>query len=217
MEIVSAHTVHNLVFFASVFTTIVLLGRLVLRWIDRKVASPPDDLLSSRDLADPSVRADLTAFLTKRRVVGNADIRDGFVFAPVPVERLDPLATVLSNAAGFTRLLTNPAACIVYVRDSMTGKEYPLGDLDLDNIGEAARVMQRVAEDRRKSRSLYKGLTEDEMRAMVRAGLSQWLKDAGDFPESNEVMQGLWDERPEFLMALNVLELLYKVKGARND
>ncbi len=102
------------------------------------------------------------------------------------------------------------------MRDSVNDRFILLGDLDLDHLVDAARVMQRVAEDRRKSRSIYKGMTEDEMKSLTRAGLSQWLKDDGEFGHSNEVMQGIWDERPEFLMAMNVLDLAFKVKGASN-
>lgn len=116
-----------------------------------------------RTLSDREVMVDLTAFLRKQNVVGDADIRDGVVFPPVPPEKLDPLAVVLGNAAVFINRLRNPAACSLYVRDSMSDRFMLLPDLDLDHLLDASRVMQRVAEDRRKSRSLYKGLTDDEM------------------------------------------------------
>lgn len=166
-----------------------------------------------RELKDEPVRRELTEFLRKQWVIGDADIRQGIVFAPVPPDRLEPLAVVLGNAAATMARMDNRAADSLYVR-MKDGRMVLVGDLDLDHLVDAARVMQRVAEDRRKSRSLYKGMTEDEMRSLTRAGLSQWLKDDGSFPESNEVMQGLWDERPEFLMAMNVLDLMFKVKGA---
>jgi hypothetical protein len=193
-----------------------LLGLYAVRRLDRWLKHRNAVEARLRDLAEHPTRQELTGFLQKQQVVGDADIRNGFVLAPVPPEKLDPLAVVLGNAAAMIARLRNPAASSLYVRDSVNDRFMLLGDLDLDHLVDAARVMQHVAEDRRKSRSLYKGLTDDEMRAMVRAGLSQWLKDDGSFPESNEVMQGLWDERPEFLMAMNVLDLLFKVKGASN-
>lgn len=193
-----------------------LLGLYAVRRLDRWLKHRNAVEARLRDLAEHPTRQELTGFLKKQQVVGDADIRNGFVLAPVPPEKLDPLAVVLGNAAAMIARLRNPAASSLYVRDSVSDRFMLLGDLDLDHLVDAARVMQRVAEDRRKSRSLYKGLTDDEMRAMVRAGLSQWLKDDGSFPESNEVMQGVWDERPEFLMAMNVLDLLFKVKGASN-
>lgn len=193
-----------------------LLGVYAVRRLDRWLKHRNAVQQRLRDLAENETRQELTGFLRKWQVVGDADIRNGFVLAPVPPEKLEPLAVVLGNAAAFISRLRNPAASSLYVRDSVNDRFILLGDLDLDHLVDAARVMQRVAEDRRKSRSIYKGMTEDEMKSLTRAGLSQWLKDDGEFGHSNEVMQGLWDERPEFLMAMNVLDLAFKVKGASN-
>lgn len=205
---------------AAIYTTVAivssLLGVVAVRRLDRWLKHRNAVQQRLRDLKDQPTRQELTAFLQKQQVVGDADIRNGFVLAPVPPENLEPLAIVLGNAAAFIARLRNPAASSLYVRDSVSDRFMLLGDLDLDHLVDAARVMQRVAEDRRRSRSIYKGMTEDEMKALTRAGLSQWLKDDGEFGHSNEVMQGLWDERPEFLMAMNVLDLAFKVKGASN-
>lgn len=215
MEMTSENIEHVL-FICSIFITVGLMGRMVLNWIDRQIVTDSKDEPKVRDLSDPKIRADLTRFLQKRAVFGDADIRQGFVFPPVPPERLDPLAVVLGNAASFGARLVNPSSSTIFIRDSMSGQTFPLGDLDLDHIADAARVMQRVAEDRHKSRTLYKGLTDEEMRSMVRAGLSQWLKDEERFEDSNEVMQGLWDERPEFAAAFYVLDLFCKLKGSKH-
>jgi len=205
---------------AAIYTTVAivssLLGVVAVRRLDRWLKHRNAVQQRLRDLKDQATRQELTGFLQKQQVVGDADIRNGFVLAPVPPENLEPLAIVLGNAAAFIARLRNPAASSLYVRDSVSDRFMLLGDLDLDHLVDAARVMQHVAEDRRRSRSLYKGMTEDEMKALTRAGLSQWLKDDGEFGHSNEVMQGLWDERPEFLMAMNVLDLAFKVKGASN-
>ena len=111
--------------------------------------------------------------------------------------------------------MENRAADSLYIR--LKDGSLALIDLDLDHLIDAARVMQRVAEDRRKSRSIYKGMTEDEMVSLTRAGLSQAFKDQGEFEMSNAVMQGGYDEHPEFQRTLRVLDLTFKVKGARND
>lgn len=202
------------VLYALVALASTIIGVWAFRWLHRLLSKQVAAEERIRHLRDEKVRNELSGFLRKQMVIGDADIRQGIVFAPVPPERLEPLAIALGNAVGILRRLPNLAADVLYVRQK--DGSLAMIDLDVDHLIDAARVMQRVAEDRRKSRSLYKGLTDDEMKAMVRAGMSQWLKDAGEFPESNEVMQGLWDERPEFLMALNVLDLLFKVKGASN-
>jgi hypothetical protein len=212
MEMISLETA----IYAIVAIVSSLIGIYAVRRLDRWLKHRAAVEVRLRDLAEQPTRQQLTGFLQKQQVVGDADIRNGFVLPPVPPEKLEPLAVVLGNAAAFIGRLRNPASCSLYVRDSVNDRFMLVADLDLDHLVDAARVMQRVAEDRRKSRSIYKGMTDDEMKALTRAGLSQWLKDDGEFGHSNEVMQGLWDTRPEFLMAMNVLDLAFKVKGASN-
>lgn len=210
MEMISQGVIYTVV--AIVASLVGWVGfRRLHRWLHHRAVV--EERL--RHLKDENVRNELSGFLRKNMVFGDADIRQGIVFAPVPPERLEPLAVALGNAVGILRHLPNLAADVLYVKKK--DGSLAMIDLDLDHLIDAARVMQRVAEDRRKSRSIYKGMTDEEMKSLTRAGLSQWLKDDGSFPESNEVMQGLWDERPEFLMAMNVLDLTFKVKGARND
>lgn len=215
METISEYPTSALLLYTTVATIASLVGVWLFNRLRRALGRQAVAEIKLRHLKEESVRSELSGFLRKQMVVGDADIRQGIVFAPVPPERLEPLAIALGNAVGLLRHLPNLSADVLYVRKR--DGSLAMIDLDLDHLIDAARVMQRVAEDRRKSRSIYKGLTDDEMKSLTRAGLSQWLKDAGDFPESNEVMQGLWDERPEFLMAMNVLDLTFKVKGARND
>lgn len=217
MEIISFNA--TLAFYAVATLALSVLLGTAFRWIHGKIKSLPDLLEGGviRQLSDPAVRSELTAFLSKQGVVGDADIRAGLVHAPVPPERLDPLAVVLGNAASMLTRLQNPAGCSIYVRDSENDRFMLLGDLDLDVIHEAARVMSRVAEDRRKSRSLYKGMTDEEILGFTRAGLSQAFKAQGNFETANIVMSGGWDKHPEFQRASAVLGLLFRVKGARND
>lgn len=208
-------TISTIMIYLTVASLAIAVGWYGFRWLHRLLSKQVAVEERIRHLSEDSVRAELSGFLRKQMVVGDADIRQGIVFAPVPAEKLEPLALALGNAAAALARMQNRAADSLYIRNR--DGSLALIDLDLDHLVDAARVMQRVAEDRRKSRSIYKGMTEEEMKSLTRAGLSQWLKDDGSFPESNEVMQGLWDERPEFLMAMNALDLAFKVKGARND
>lgn len=209
MEMVSqiATAVAVLAFSGAAFTFALVRSR---RQVEQMAKNIPTDL------AQHETRVQLTAFMQKHGVYGSADIRDGVVYPPVAPDRLEPLAVVLGNAAAMIGRLRNPAAASLYVRDSVNDKFMLLADLDIDHLLDAARVMQRVAEDRRKSRSLYKGLTDEELRAMVRAGMSQWYKDNGKFDASNHVMQGLRDDTDQFQMIVRVIDLLFKVKGASN-
>lgn len=166
------------------------------------------------DLGDPLTRTRLQAFLQKHEISGDAEIRDGFVYAPVPPERLEPLAHILGRADNLIAELQNPAADMLFLLSDGKAK---ITEIDLSDVREAASVMRRVAEDRKKSRTLYKGYTDDELKAVVRAGLSQWYKDHGDFEYSNKVMAGDYDDDRVVQQGLYILDLLFKVKGARND
>lgn len=204
-----------------VYGLFTICGTVALAWIVNRLhiwlEKNHSYTVELRDLAERETREGLTAFLAKQNVQGDADIRDGIVYAPVPPDRLDPLVTVFMNAAAYYQRISNPAACSLYIRDARRDQYMLLGDLDLDHVVDAARVLQRVAEERGKSRGLYKGLTNEETKAMVRAGLSQAFKEQGNFEMSNTVMRGDWDSHPEFLRAFAVLDLLFKVKGAKGD
>lgn len=168
-----------------------------------------------RKLSDEDVRTELSSFLRKQMVVGDADIRQGIVYPPVPPERLDPLALQLSNAAATLARMQNPAADSLYFR-SRDGAMHLVG-IDLDTLLDAARVMQRVAEDRKKSRSLYKGMTEDELLALARASLSHFYKTKMVEPEwAADIMKGDWDDSREIAIIVSALDLTFKVKGASN-
>lgn len=200
--------------FAASFLVLLAQGRRL--WLLRHPKGgvvPPGE----RMLKDREVMVDLTAFLRKQNVVGDADIRDGVVLPPVPPERLDPLSVVLANAAAFINRLRNPASCSLYVRDSVNDRFMLLPDLDLDHLLDASRVMQRVAEDRRRSRSIYKGFSDEEMLSLARAAISQWYKQQGNHDYAHKVMQGDFDNDQIIRQAIAVLDLTFKVKGARND
>jgi hypothetical protein len=108
-----------------------------------------------RHLNDEAVRRDLSAFLEKQQVVGDADIRAGRVVLPVRMDQIEPLAVVLSNAAAYGfRLLEitgNSNAKPLYIRNPISGEFLLLADLDLDHIIDAARLMQTMAENKERN------------------------------------------------------------------
>lgn len=214
MEIISEYPTGAFLLYSAVATIASLVGVWAFNRLHRWAKSRAAVEVGLRHLKDQNVRTELSGFLRKNMVVGDADIREGIVFAPVPPERLEPLALALGNAVGLLRVLPNLAADALYVQKK--DGSLALVGLDLDHLVDAARVMQRVAEDRRKSRSIYKGMTDDEMKALARAGLSQFYKDHGRFEASNKIMAGEWDDKPVMLGAIAVLDLTFKVKGAGN-
>lgn len=175
-----------------------------------EIAGPPT-------LDNPDIQRRLTMFLAKHGISGDADIRDGKVYGNVPPARLQPLAVLLQNA--FSMIVQTPNAVngdLYYAVKNPgegTGWSYRCaGGVGVSDLGDAARVMQRVAEDHKKSRSLYKGMTDDEITSLVRAGMSFYYKDDGSFPESNAAAQGQLDGTPEFLIAAEVLKLAFQIK-----
>lgn len=177
-------------------------------------AAVPEEV-GPKDLSEAHIRERMTQFLANNGIVGDADVRGGRFFAPVPASKLEPLATLMRRAWDRVQRLGNPNACSLYVRDSENDRFVLLDMLDVADIGEILRVIERVAEDRRKSRSLYKGMTDAEIHHLVVASLSRWLKEHGEFEAANAVMSG--DER-EFIrdiaIATAALELAFQVKKA---
>lgn len=200
---------------ASVFFVLLQWGPyLVSRWREKDKPVVVEVEEGPLDLSDLTTRGRLQVFLQKYQITGDAEIRNGFVYAPVPPERLEPLAHVLGRATDLIARMPNTAQDALYV---MPNGNAMLTGIDLSDIREAESVMRRVAEDRKKSRSIYKGLTEDEITAFVRAGLSQWYKDQGMFEASNLVMTG-GDSSEDLIDRLRqIVDLMFKVKGARND
>lgn len=175
---------------------------------------PPVEV-GPKDLSDTHIRERMTSFLANHEIGGDADVRSGKFFPPVPVSKLEPLAIVMRRAWDKVQRLKNPASCSLYVRDSVNDRFMLLDELDMQDIGEILRVIERVAEDRRKSRSLYKGMSDDEIHSLVLAALSRWLKDQGAFEMAHTVMGG--DEREfvrDIAIATAALELAFQVKKA---
>ena len=168
-----------------------------------------------KDLSDQHIRERMTNFLAVHEIGGDADVRGGRFYPPVPPSKLEPLALVMRKAWDRIQRLKNPASCSLYVRDSVNDRFMLLDELDLMDIGEILRVVERVAEDRRKSRSLYKGMSDDEIHSLVIASLSRWLKDHGEHEKAHAIMGG--DER-EFVRDISIasaaLELAFQVKRA---
>ena len=183
---------------------------LFLWYRDRN--KPP---VEERDLNEYVIREQLQGFLRNNRIVGSADIRDGWVFAPVPPERLEPLAIQFLNAWSVIANIgenTHNGYLAYYVNGNAR-----LLELDVDSLREAYTVLSRLVEDRRKSRVLYRGFSENEIDMMVRMGMSAYFKDDGLFPESNAAASGLMDNRVEFLIAKEVLTLAIETSGRKHN
>lgn len=112
----------------------------------------PDEL--GFDLSDILVRHRLQRAIDKNHIVGSADIRDGKVYAPVPFERMHPLLGVIDNANAALHRLKNPAACSLYIRDSVNDRFMLVPDLDLDDLREIAELLRAAVAERMRSKSI---------------------------------------------------------------
>lgn len=130
----------------AVFSAIVV-RRSIARLFRRQPETPP----MLRFLGVPDVRSELTGFLHKNMVVGDADIRDGVVYPRTRLGEAGPLASILENAATVTVGFKNPNASSLYVYDPHRGSFMLLRDLDLDHIADAARIIRHVAEKNTKT------------------------------------------------------------------
>lgn len=211
--------ISDIVIYSSVASAATAAGiygsSYIRRWLQPLKPSESPVELEPKDLSNAHVRERLTAFLANNEIVGDADVRGGRFFAPVPVSKLEPLALVMRRAWDRVQRLGNPNACPLYVRDSENDRFVLLDELDVADIGEILRVIERVAADRRKSRSLYKGMTDEEIKKLAITGLVQYLKDHGEFEQANAVIRG---DRKEFwrdlFVAIAALELAFNIKRA---
>lgn len=95
-------------------------------------------------LHQPEVRGRLSGFLRANMILGDADIRDGVALPVVPLERLEPLAILLGHVRHLIPRLANPNADGLYLRGK--GGELILTGIDLTDLLDASRAMQRMAE-----------------------------------------------------------------------
>lgn len=179
----------------------------------------PDDQkaveIGPKNLADRHIRERMTLFLAAHEIVGDADVRNGHFLAPVSPAKLEPLAIMMRQAWNRVQTLRNPKACSLYIRDSENDRFMLLDELDLEDIGEMLRVMERVVADRKKSRSLYKGMTDEEIKKFAVAALSRWLKDHGEQEHAAQVAVGYYPlYGAHVAVASAALELAFQVKRA---
>ena len=150
----------------AVIAILLMIGFLIWwwwfgRWLERRLAenTPEPDF---RDLADLQTRDGLSSFLRKNNICGSAEIRDGQVFQPVPLEKLHPLIAVLDQAAFLLGRMPNMAADVLYVRNR--DGSYALTGIDLSDIREAATLLRQVAEERQKEKQTMKKASFKETR-----------------------------------------------------
>lgn len=156
---------------------------------DRHVpdAEPKDS--NTYSLKDAACRSRLSSSLRGSGIYGEADIRYGRVYEPVPPHMISPLASMLTNAAAQIIQFDNSSQSILYLVDPKTG-QMRMSGLDLEVILDTSRVIQRVAEDRKQTRSLYKGLSDQEMADIAKSVVSEHTKNSAvdeDCMEEDEV------------------------------
>lgn len=120
------------------------------RWMRHReaVRRKLEEIAGGLDLADPAVRERLRTMLEAYNIGGSADIRDGKVYPPVPFDRMHPLLGLIDNANAALYRLKNPAACSLYVRDSMNDRFMLVPDLDLSDLREIAELLRAAVAER---------------------------------------------------------------------
>lgn len=145
------------------------------------------------DLGNASDHDKLTAILAlyEGHVIGDANIRNG---KSVPTVR----PTALPELARELRWLA----------ERRRGNDYILTDRHQKALSDAATAIERVAEDRKRSRSLYKGLTDDELTAIARSAMERV------FPLlREEIRAGRQDDHNCAKTARAAVEQLFSIKG----
>lgn len=149
--------------YAGVAMISIVAGIFLFRYIRWRIQPLPERPEMSdeeqailRSLANPVGREHLRKALEMNNIVGDADIRDGKVYEPMSLDRMHPLLTVIDNANAALHRFKNPAACSLYIRDSVNGKFMLVPDLDLADLREIAELL-RAAVAERAARSRING------------------------------------------------------------
>ncbi len=146
--------------YAGVALLSIVAGIFVFRYIHWRIQPLPEKNEAEeailRSLDNPMGRDYLRRALELNNIVGDADIRDGKVLEPVSLDRMHPLLIVIDNANASLHRLKNPAACSLYIRDSVNDRFMLVPDLDLSDLREIAELL-RAAVAERKARSQNHG------------------------------------------------------------
>lgn len=174
--------------------------------------------MNKTDLSEAVVRDRLSRYLKALGITGDANIRNGFVVETIPPTDLGDIAMGLR--AKINTLLGHIQRGQMQGRDLYVawksesahmgqGVLYRMADIEIDDLGALVVLAERVAEDRRRSRSLYKGLTDSEIASLARAALTQIKPDM-----KAEIRAGNFDNTAQMAAARAAIEYLYSVKGA---
>lgn len=120
------------------------------RWLRQRAAvrARREEIATGLDLSDPIVRERLTVFLERNRITGSADIRDGKVLVPPSLDRMHPLLGVVNSATSILGRLKNPAACSLYIRDSVNDRFMLVPELDLEDLREISELLRAAVAER---------------------------------------------------------------------
>ena len=136
--------------FENIVTTVAVLiaGWILYRvWKHLRRAAPVE--VEVRLLADSPVRMSLSDFLARHQIVGDANIRDGKVYAVVPPERLHPLVRLLRGSFSAMTQVPNAVNGDLYqaVKNpgQGTGWTYRCSGVGVSDIGEAASLLEQAA------------------------------------------------------------------------
>lgn len=171
------------------------------------------------DLGSSGCRERLTRFFKAQGITGDANIRQGVVVETIQPndiqDRLDEVRRAASTLLGHVsrgKMQGKDLFYAVKVENPIPGYptvQYRLADINLDQIASLVVMGERVAEDRRRSRSLYKGLTDDQLTTIGRTALAQV------FPQCKEgIRLGESDDTDHMKVAKVAVEILFQTKGA---
>lgn len=154
-------------------------------------------------------------------ITGNANIRVGRLQPVVNADRLPPLALRLRNAANFMTMTRHVGDELYTLMQNPGAEPHPAPvNLTSRDLVNAAGIIERIVEDRKASRSIYKGMTDDEMKAMAQSAVHHVLRTSPTAKATYDMLrlQLMVDEeqaREVFVcVALETLEMVFRVKAS---
>lgn len=200
----------------SIFIIALAAGVLVIsvaRWAFRRQAKGHVSGGTFLLLTNPGVRDRLTKFLQMQSIVGSANIRDGKVLPMIAVADLEPLTNILRESYYMMAQPDMRPDLYMMRRDQLSPRLIHDG-MDVETLRKAFTLLEQVAEDRRKSRSVFKGMTDDEIDSFVRGGMSAYFKSVRAEVFAADAKAGKMDDSEMAGVAREALKLALLVKGA---
>ncbi len=178
---------------------------------NRALAADEKAVKITHSLADLPTRERLEQLFVRIGLKGDGYIRDGKVSIAPSADQLPTLAAMLHTVLATANTTRDKN---LYLKVNDDPQSLAATDLDLDIVCDLLNLVERTWEDRQKSRSMYRGITDEEITNMSRAAMANHYSRAGNAGKARMSLDGDYDHSETFAMVTNGIKIFMQIKGA---